>query len=154
MSSVDLKKKTVDPKKNALQRLTKELRDNSKNPSVNYTYSVTKDKDGNPDLFKWELIIKGPEKGPNNDVYKISNQYAGRDYVFTITFSDTYPFQAPSVKFIKTSDGTAMNHANITTSMVCVDILKESNKWSPAYTVDTIATSIRSLIAHPDTGGR
>lgn len=150
MASIDPKKKTVDPKKNALQRLNKELRDISKNPPVNYTCSVKNDAHGNPDLFQWELVIKGPEKGPDNDVYKVSNKYAGRDYIFTITFSHEYPFKAPVVKFIKTSDGTPMSHSNISTSTVCVDILKEANKWSPAYTVDTVATSLRSLIAKPD----
>lgn len=57
-----------------------------------------------------------------------------------------YPMHAPYVKF-----ATAVHHTNISSGgAICLDILKESDKWSPLYDIASIIRSILLLFASPN----
>lgn len=57
-----------------------------------------------------------------------------------------YPFTPPMIKFI-----TKIYHPNISTSgSICLDILKDRNKWSPQYDIDALISSIVLLLDCPE----
>lgn len=57
-----------------------------------------------------------------------------------------FPYTHPSVKFI-----TKIWHPNISvTGLICLDIFKEKNKWSPQYGIGTVISSIILLLDQPD----
>tara|TARA_B110000285_G_scaffold52503_1_gene59737 strand:- start:65 stop:379 length:315 start_codon:yes stop_codon:yes gene_type:complete len=60
-------------------------------------------------------------------------------------FPTDYPFNPPKIKFT-----TKIYHPNILPSdgSICLDILNEpEKKWSPAYTIPAVLTSIESLLS-------
>ena len=66
--------------------------------------------------------------------------YEGLKYKLDLTFPADYPYTAPTIKFI-----TPCFHPNVDQfGNICLDILKE--KWSAAYSVQTILLSLRSLL--------
>ncbi len=115
----------------AIKRIKIEMKKLEIHKPKDYTYIVK-------DLFNWDVTIVGPPDTP----------YAGRDYLFNVTFTAEYPMKPPVMTFIRTSDNTPMKHNNITPNKVCVDILQD--KWSPAMTIDALIIAIRSLIAKGD----
>ena len=115
----------------ATARLSKELRDISKDPPTNCSAGP----DGE-DLYKWKATILGPEDTP----------YHGGVFFLSIDFPIDYPFKPPKVRFI-----TKVYHPNINgEGGICLDILKD--QWSPALTVSKVLLSICSLLgdANPD----
>jgi len=69
--------------------------------------------------------------------------YAGA-FSLTLHFPDMYPTKPPTVKFI-----SKMFHPNVfADGSLCLDILT-AEKWSPVYSVQTILTSIQSLLNDP-----
>lgn len=85
-------------------------------------------------IMIWNAVIYGPEDTPFED----------GTFKLVITFDETYPSKAPTVKFI-----TKMFHPNIyADGNICLDILQ--NKWSPVYDVVSILTSIQSLLPDPN----
>lgn len=86
------------------------------------------------DLLEWQGSIFGPLASP----------WEGGVYNVRLTFTEEYPEQPPKVVFI-----SKMFHPNIyEDGKVCLDIIE--HKWSPAYTVNTILTSIQSLLTDPN----
>ena len=84
--------------------------------------------------MQWNAIIFGPDQTPFED----------GTFRLTISFDETYPNKPPTVKFI-----TKMFHPNIySDGNICLDILQ--NKWSPAYDVANVLTSIQSLLSDPN----
>lgn len=66
--------------------------------------------------------------------------YEGLSYRLSLEFPSSYPYTAPTVKFITTCFHPNVDlHGNI-----CLDILKE--KWSASYDVRAILLSIQSLL--------
>jgi len=85
-------------------------------------------------IMQWNAVIFGPEQTPFED----------GTFRLTITFDETYPNKPPCIRFV-----TRMFHPNIyADGNICLDILQ--NKWSPAYDVANILTSIQSLLSDPN----
>lgn len=95
--------------------------------------SVSAFPDGD-NLFKWIGIIQGP----------IGTVYEGLEYRLSLEFPNSYPIQAPRVKF-----ETYCFHPNVDEQgNICLDILRE--KWSATYDVLSILLSIQSLLGDPN----
>ncbi|ROT80503.1 ubiquitin-conjugating enzyme E2 C [Penaeus vannamei] len=85
-------------------------------------------------LFKWIGTITGPA----------STVYEGLSYKLSLEFPCSYPYSAPTVKFV-----TPCFHPNVDRhGNICLDILKE--KWSASYDVRSILLSIQSLLGEPN----
>jgi len=68
------------------------------------------------DLFKWNLIIDGPDGTP----------YQGGRFTVNVDFSDNYPFKPPKIKFL-----TKIYHPNIKTESgeICMQAIESA--WVP-----------------------
>jgi ubiquitin-conjugating enzyme E2 A len=85
------------------------------------------------DIMTWNAVIFGPEETPFED----------GTFKLLMTFDESYPNKPPVIRFI-----TKMFHPNIyADGNICLDILQ--NKWSPAYDVANVLTSILSLLCDP-----
>jgi ubiquitin-conjugating enzyme E2 C len=85
-------------------------------------------------LFSWTGNLLGAD----------GTVYEGLSYKLSLKFPAEYPFVAPTIKFV-----TPCFHPNVDThGNICLDILKE--KWSAAYSVETILVSLRSLLGEPN----
>ena len=81
-------------------------------------------------LNEWTATIKGADK----------TVYEGLEYKLDMKFPADYPYSAPTVKFV-----TPCFHPNVDQyGNICLDILKD--KWSAAYSVQTILVSLQSLL--------
>ncbi|XP_012870560.1 PREDICTED: ubiquitin-conjugating enzyme E2 C-like isoform X2 [Dipodomys ordii] len=70
--------------------------------------------------------------------------YEGLRYKLSLEFPSGYPYNAPSVKFLR-----PCYHPNgDTQGNICLDILKD--KWPATYDVRTILLSIQSLLGEPN----
>ncbi|TRM59399.1 ubiquitin-conjugating enzyme/RWD-like protein [Schizophyllum amplum] len=89
--------------------------------------------DGN--MFEWAGTIEGPA----------DTVYAGLKFRISISFPPNYPYVAPNIKF-----DTPCYHPNfdINSGAICLDILQD--KWSAAYSVQTILLSLQSLFGEPN----
>ena len=87
------------------------------------------------DIYNWSGVIIGPADSP----------YEGGVFVFEINVPHSYPFGAPSIKFI-----TPILHPNIDeqTGTVCMDIL--GHQWSPAQTIPKVVVALVSLLFDPN----
>ena len=113
----------------ALKRITKELKDFSKDPPANCSAGPVKN-----DIFHWQATIMGPPDSP----------FQGGIFLLNINFPTDYPFKPPRVQFI-----TPIYHPNINSNgSICLDILKD--QWSPALTVSKVLLSICSLLCDPN----
>jgi ubiquitin-conjugating enzyme E2 D/E len=86
------------------------------------------------DLTKWSATIIGPKNTP----------YSDGVFYLTISFSNNYPYKAPTVSF-----DTPIYHPNISKNgAICIDILKD--QWSAVLTTQKVLLSISSLLADPN----
>lgn len=95
-----------------------------------------------PDNFEEYYIMFKPITGNYCDQWQIlhmkTSYGTGTKYVF--------PKQSPLIKFV-----TNVLHTNISTSgTICLDILKENNKWMPTYTFSHIILNIMLLYDTPN----
>lgn len=118
-------------------RLQRELREAQKNQ--NATLAQGKEPDvileSDPEhIFRWTAVITGPAETP----------FAGGKYVVTIRAPSDYPMCAPAASF-----DTRIFHPNVAfkSGEICLDILKD--RWSPAWTMMSLATAIQALMADP-----
>mmetsp|Transcript_25622 Transcript_25622/g.39945 ORF Transcript_25622/g.39945 Transcript_25622/m.39945 type:complete len:158 (-) Transcript_25622:175-648(-) len=85
-------------------------------------------------LFLWQACIFGPP----------DTAWDGGVFNLTLIFTDNYPAAPPVVKF-----NTPVFHPNVySDGTLCLDIIQD--KWSPAYSVSTILTSVQSLFNDPN----
>lgn len=123
--------------------LKKQLGDLNRNPVEGFSAGL---KDDN-DLYKWEVVIIGPQ----------DTLYEGGMFKADLVFTKDYPQKPPKMQF--TSE---MWHPNIEKDgTVCISILHEpgddkwgyesaSERWLPIHTVETIIVSVISMLAEPN----
>lgn len=95
------------------------------------------------DSFEEYYILLQPKTGIYRDqphILHMKTSY-GRNGEYS------YPMQAPLIKFL-----TEVYHTNISTSgSICLDILKETNKWMPTYDFKQIILNLMVLYLDPNT---
>ena len=100
---------------------------------MNKTPGVTAFPNGE-NLNSWVATITGAD----------GTVYEGLKYKLEMTFPAEYPYSAPTIKFT-----TPCFHPNVDQyGNICLDILKE--KWSAAYSVQTVLVSLQSLLGEPN----
>lgn len=116
-----------------LERLKSEYQNLRKERKYLYFAKPKKSENG-LNLLEWECGIPGPD----NSLYK--NSY----YRFTLKFTDKYPLQPPSVKFLN-----FVYHPNIyDNGSVCLDII--GHKWKPGLSILNILNGVSYLLSQPN----
>jgi ubiquitin-conjugating enzyme E2 A len=70
--------------------------------------------------------------------------WEGGIFQLKLQFPDQYPDKPPRVRFV-----SEMFHPNIfPDGSLCLDIIQD--KWKPIYTVNSILTSVQSLLCDPN----
>jgi len=119
--------------KKAKAGVTKRLQSELMKLMMSGNKAITAFPDGD-NLFSWSGNLLGAD----------GTVYEGLSYKLSLKFPAEYPFSAPTIKFV-----TPCFHPNVDThGNICLDILKE--KWSAAYSVETILVSLRSLLGEPN----
>jgi ubiquitin-conjugating enzyme E2 A len=86
------------------------------------------------DLCRWVCVITGPQDTP----------WEGGIFRLTMHFTEEYPNKPPIVTFI-----SPIFHPNVyADGKICLDILDK--RWSPAFGISAILTSIQSLLTDPN----
>ncbi|CAD7931329.1 unnamed protein product [Amoebophrya sp. A25] len=87
------------------------------------------------DKAEWHVYIQGPVNTPwEKGVFKLK-----------MSFPDNYPFEPVKINFEK-----GIYHPNVGSGgTICLDIIKRE-AWSPSYTLQSVFTSIRSLLSDPN----
>lgn len=110
-----------------LKQITEEL---SKDGDLGWSAGIVGD-----NIFKWEGFIFGPPDSP----------FEGGLFPISMEFSEKYPIKPPKVKFT----ANIPYHPNVYRSGdICLDVLQ--NAWTPAYQIDSVLKSIRSLLTDPN----
>ena len=123
-----------------MKRLKQEYKSISKD--VNTFYSIIPSEN---DFLKWEFIVIGPP----------DTIYEGGMFSGFIIFPSNYPISPPNVYF------NNIIHPNVyDDGKVCISILHEGvdswgyekscERWTPTHTVDSIMTSIISMLSDPN----
>uniref|UniRef100_A0A1W2VMZ9 Ubiquitin-conjugating enzyme n=2 Tax=Naegleria fowleri TaxID=5763 RepID=A0A1W2VMZ9_NAEFO len=111
-------------------RLLSDLQQLQKDPPEGITASPESEND----LYVWNATITGP----------MDSIWEGGIFFLRLTFPEDYPTKPPKVKFT-----SKIFHPNVyKDGSICLDIVQD--KWSPIYTVDSILTSILSLLEDPN----
>ena len=128
----------------AAKKLMKEYKGISEACDLPFTVGLEDEND----VFKWLVLIEGPEGTP----------YEGGVFQATLEFPSTYPNNPPKMKFV-----TPIWHPNIyKNGEVCISILHEPEfdqfnemetlveKWRPVLGVREIVLSVLSLLSEPN----
>lgn len=114
----------------ALLRLMSDLRCIKLEPPEGVSASPHSD----DNLYVWSATVMGPDESP----------WEGGVFSLRMTFSEQYPEKPPRVRFI-----SEIFHPNVyNDGTLCMDILQE--QWSPVMTVNTVLTSVQSLLTDPN----
>ena len=127
---------------------SKKLMKEFKNLNEDYELPFTVGLENENDLFKWLVLIEGPE----------GTIYEGGVFQATMVFPQTYPNNPPKMRFT-----TPMWHPNIyKNGEVCVSILHEpvfdefnemekmEEKWRPILGVREVLLSVISMLCSPN----
>jgi peroxin-4 len=116
----------------ATTRLNKELREYMK---INRTADIQLYLRDNVNIFSWQAKLKGPPDTP----------YSEGTFLVNIDVPEDYPISAPKCKFF-----TKVFHPNIhfETGEICFELLKD--KWSPAWSLESVCRAILDLLANPN----
>lgn len=131
----------VNPAKRAKALFENYLEARKEGPKNGYEIRLVE-----PDNYEHYYILVKP----------IAGVYKGQKYIMEMktTYGHgndqvQYPVNAPYMHFVSN-----IFHVNIHPNggSICLDILKEKNKWSPLYSFDTIMQSILLLFNEPNNG--
>jgi peroxin-4 len=86
-------------------------------------------------IYKWQAFLRGPPDTP----------YSEGIFLIYIDVPNDYPISPPKCKFI-----TKVFHPNIhfDTGEICFELLKD--KWSPAWTLESVCRAILDLLTTPN----
>ncbi|CAK4031847.1 related to ubiquitin-conjugating enzyme E2 [Lecanosticta acicola] len=93
-----------------------------------------------PDLKQWEMDIRVLD----NPLYSPEE-----DYRLRLTFSQSYPIEAPEVVFIQQASPPRRIpvHPHVySNGIICLDLL-DNQGWSPVHNVESICISLQSMLA-------
>mmetsp|Transcript_16404 Transcript_16404/g.18557 ORF Transcript_16404/g.18557 Transcript_16404/m.18557 type:complete len:149 (-) Transcript_16404:1170-1616(-) len=85
-------------------------------------------------LFKWNLILDGPEDSP----------YEGGKFKIEVDFPDNYPFVPPKLRFKTTIYHPSVNKE---TGKICTDLI--ADQWKPTLGLRYIVQTLRSVLEDP-----
>jgi len=112
----------------ARRRLMRDFRQLQKDPPVGVSGAPR-----DTDIMMWDAVIFGAHDTPFED----------GTFKLIMSFTEEYPNKPPLVQFV-----SKMFHPNVYgDGKICLDIL---HRWSPAYDVSSILTSIQSLLDEPN----
>jgi peroxin-4 len=116
----------------ATTRLNKELREYMKIKETNDIQLSLRDK---VNIYSWQATLKGPPDTP----------YSEGIFYVNIEVPEDYPISPPKCKF-----ATKVFHPNIhfDSGEICFELLKD--KWSPAWSLESVCRAILDLLAHPN----
>lgn len=130
----------------AVSRLSKEYRALLKKPLVGAAAAPLEDEDGNVNLFTWKAVVVA--QAPYDFPVRIHLDY-GEDYP---NIAPKAYFETP-ISFVGGASYTADNGLQA----VCLNIFgnfaavhdewaQQQSGWTPAYTIETILTSVQALL--------
>jgi ubiquitin-conjugating enzyme E2 Z len=117
----------------AIKRIIIDYKDIMKDPIENIYYHHDED-----NVYKGYALIIGPKDTPYENGY----------YLFEFTFTDSYPFTPPKVKF-HTYDGFTRFNPNLyINGNVCLSILNtwEGEKWSACQSIRSILLTLTTIL--------
>jgi peroxin-4 len=116
----------------ATSRLNKELREYKKQKDTN---DIQLDLRDTTNIYLWRAKLKGPPDTPYNDGH----------FLINIDVPEDYPISPPKCKFM-----TKVFHPNIhfDSGEICFELLKD--KWSPAWTLESVCRAILDLLSNPN----
>ncbi|KII70284.1 Ubiquitin-conjugating enzyme E2 A [Thelohanellus kitauei] len=113
----------------AKARLLKDLQKITSDPNCGVSAAPCEN-----NVMIWNASVLGPPNSPYEEGF----------FHLRLQFTDEYPYKPPKIKFL-----TKMFHPNIySDGAICLDIL--NNKWSSVYDVNSVLTSIQSLLDEPN----
>lgn len=120
--------------KNALKRLTHEIKDLQNSPPDSVLHLGPANDE---DLFQWEAVLRGPQDP--------SSPYHGGLWLLSITVPPNYPLAPPKVSFV-----TPICHPNVhfTSGEICLTLLSGEH-WTAAYNLSTTVSAIQQLLSTP-----
>ena len=85
--------------------------------------------------MNWRAVIAGPDGSP----------YKDGSFSVDFAFPATYPFKAPSIRFL-----TKIYHPNVKseTGEICNDVVNEH--WAPTLNVKHCLLTLRSMLLEPN----
>jgi ubiquitin-conjugating enzyme E2 D/E len=91
-------------------------------------------------FFNWEVTMTGPKGSKIPGIIE-------KEFSLTMTFTDSYPFEAPKIKFQDIPQGHPNIDANGTIDLYEVDFL--GSGWSPQLTITKVLISICLILKDP-----
>ena len=103
-------------------------------------FKIVQKDDDKLDVFYVLLKTTGGHYKDQNHILEFKTKYGSYPNVYY------FPLVPPNVTFI-----TSIYHPNISKQgTICVDILKEKNKWSPQNSIETVMMNIIALLDYPN----
>lgn len=113
----------------ALRRLQREFTRSNYDNSM-----ITNVEIRDENLLNWQATLLGQQ----------GTRFAGEEFPVEISFTLSYPFQPPKVRFL-----VPVDHISVSDNgSVCMDIL--DNAWSPAFTAELVLIAALSIICDSD----
>jgi ubiquitin-protein ligase len=126
---IEMKNPNLPCRNMALRRLQREFSRSKYDNSMITNVGI---RDEN--LLNWHATLLGQQ----------GTRFAGEEFPVEISFTLSYPFQPPKLRFL-----VPVDHISVSDSgAVCMDILDDA--WSPAFTAELILVAALSIICDSD----